>query len=113
MLWELFEWALTVLMNGDMQEDTLVTDIRSYFLAGSHNVPQDILDIEKTVVYYDGGRVYVIEGGYIELGLIDTLTDMLVCFIGAVVFEILCIVDLFKNTRLIRYFTPACDGIND
>lgn len=109
-LWELFEWLLTAAMNGDMHEDSLTKNIYSYFLAGSHNETVNITDIEKTLVYYDGGKVYVIDGGYMDLGLFDTLVDMLVCLCGAVVFVIISLIDHFSKKKILHLFVPSCVG---
>ncbi len=41
---------------------------------------------EKTVINTASGKTYVIEGGYLDIGILDTMKDLLVNFIGAVVF---------------------------
>lgn len=105
-LWELFEWLLTVLMNGDMLEDTIVYNIRSYFLSGSHNFTEDILNIEKTMIYYDGGKVYTIEG-YLDLGGLDSLVDMAVCLGGTVAFVILASIAKKIGEKLLYCFVPS------
>lgn len=106
LLWELFEWGLTVLTNGDMLEDTVVYDIRSYLLSGSHNETLDLLDISKTVIYHSGG-VYELEG-YLDLGGLDSLVDMAVCLAGAVAFGILPLIDTAAKCNITRYFAPKC-----
>ena len=108
-LWEMFEWLLTAVMRGDMQEDGLVTDIFSYFPTGSHNEVFELLDIEKTEIYYSGGKVYTVEGGYLDLGLFDTLLDMLVCLIGDVVFLVTGLFGLSgKRDPLLRLTPTPC-----
>ena len=104
-LWELFEWLLTALLNGDMLEDTVVYNIRSYFLSGSHNETVDILNIEKTVIHYDGGRVYVLDG-YLDLGGIDSLVDMAVCLAGTVSFFLLSIMGRLTGRDSMKYIVP-------
>lgn len=103
--WELLEWGLTVLTNGDMLEDTVIRDIRSYLLSGSHNESVDILGIDKTVIYYSGGE-YVIDG-YLDVGLTDTLTDMLVCFIGDVIFLLVAIFGCLSGKDVMRFVAPV------
>ena len=44
--------------------------------------------ITSTIVNYNGGQ-YVIEGGYLDVGIIDTMKDLMVNCIGAVVFSII------------------------
>jgi glyoxylase-like metal-dependent hydrolase (beta-lactamase superfamily II) len=45
-------------------------------------------DIEKTIIYTKDNKQIIIENGYLELGVIDTMKDLFVNFIGAVVFSI-------------------------
>lgn len=110
-LWEMFEWLLTALMNGDMQEDGLVKDIFSYFPTGSHNEVFEILDIEKTEIYYSGGQIYTVEGGYLDLGLFDTLLDMLVCLMGDAVFALLGAISILSRRNMLCSLTPTPTGI--
>ena len=105
-LWELFEWVLTTLMNGDMLEDTVVYNIRSYVLSGNHNIPESILNIEKTLIYYDGGKIYELEG-YLDLGGIDSLTDMAVCLLGTVVFAAFLAFGKRLGERFLALFVPT------
>ena len=44
-------------------------------------------NIEKTQIYSSDGTITTIEGGYLDLGLTDTIKDLFVNFIGAVVFS--------------------------
>ena len=105
-LWEMFEWGSTVFLSGDMQEDSIVNSIRSYFLSGSHNNALVLDGITETVIHHSGGT-YVIDG-YLDLGLQDTLVDMLVCVIGALVFLTLGIIDSGKcDGKLVTLFTPS------
>ncbi len=107
LLWELFEWGLTVLMNGDMLEDTVVYDIRSYLLSGSHNETFDLLDISKTVIYHSGG-VFEMEG-YLDLGGLDSLVDMAVCLAGAAAFAALAFLSMMLKKDIVGYFVPKCE----
>jgi hypothetical protein len=110
-LWEMFEWLLTVAMNGDMQEDGIVKDINSYYLAGTHEKPLNIPNIDKTVIVYNGGETYTIEGGYLDLGVFDTLLDMLVCLVGAAAFFAISVIDRIFGTHITEAITPRCENI--
>lgn len=105
-VWELIEYAASEIGGFDMEEDTLITSFRSYLLSGNHNETVDIEDIIRTVIYYGDGQTYVIEGGYLELGLIDTIEDMAVCFAGAVVFLIVEGVDGSLGGKFAKYLIP-------
>lgn len=91
-LWELIEYAGTVFCGFDMMEDTYINEINSYLLAGSHNETVLLEGITKTVIYYGDGQLYEIVGSYLDIGLLDTLTDMSICTFGAVVFGMLALI---------------------
>lgn len=89
-LWEFYEFAADNVARLDMQKDRIVTNIYSVALnENNENVPVRIRDIERTEVYSKDGTVTVIENGYLDIGLIDTMKDLFVNFIGAVVFSII------------------------
>ncbi len=106
-LWEMFEYASTQFLGVDMQEDSIVTAIRSYLLAGSHNELVTLENISKTIIVHKDG-VYVVEGGYLDLGLFDTLIDMLVCLFGAIVFWLFMSADsLFFHKKASNAIIPT------
>jgi len=88
-LWEFFEWAMDSWFGLDMQKDTVLTAFNSVNLdPGGHNVPYSLTDITETVVLFsDGSEISLGLGGYLDLGLYDTMMDLLVNFIGAVLFS--------------------------
>lgn len=87
-LWEFLEYSIDKVMLSDMQKDKLVTKISSVWLnPDGKNKAIVIDDINKTIIYSDSGET-VIEGGYLDLGLNDTMKDLIVNFVGAVVFSI-------------------------
>lgn len=85
-LWEFFEFFMDQNFNMDMQKDTIINAIHSVALNPDRvNVPYHIKNITDTAV---NGTVLPIEG-YIDIGLIDTMKDLFVNFIGAVIFSII------------------------
>lgn len=92
-LWEFFEFAMDSFFEYDMQKDRIVKKISSVELNEiRENVPIIIKDIDHSVIYsLENGEIKetVIEGGYLDLGIIDTMKDLLVNFVGAVVFSFL------------------------
>ncbi len=85
-LWEFLEFAVDSICMLDMQKDTVITSIHSTFLdptKSNHCV--DILNISEVTI--DGKPLQV--NGYLDIGLIDTMYDMIVNFIGAFSFSIL------------------------
>lgn len=89
-LWEFFEWAMDSFLMFDMQKDTVVRQFSSVKLdPAMHNqavVVRDIVDV--ILVYGDGSSQALGLGGYLDIGLQDTMKDLLVNFIGAVFFSV-------------------------
>lgn len=92
-VWEFFEYGMDRIFMTDMQKDYLVNSISSVKINPSGlNDPILIKDITKTVISgtIDGVQQdWVIENAYLELGIIDTIKDMLVNCIGAIIFSII------------------------
>ena len=109
-LWEFFEWGVDALMAKDMQKDTIVQAIHSVTLhPEGRNIPVHVTDIADTIILHsDGTQTALGIGGYLDIGLIDTMNDLLVNFIGAIVFA--CIGYFYVKSRgkgrLARQFIP-------
>ena len=88
MVWEFFEFSADMLLSSDMQADTIITTVITKINSedGSAHVIQDITD---TVV--NGESLGI--NGYLDIGLIDTITDMLVETIGALLYLVYAIID--------------------
>lgn len=88
-LWEFFEWGMDMFFVLDMQKDTIVQNISSVTLnAAGKNDPAVISGISDVVVILsDGSQRSLALGGYLDIGLIDTMKDLLVNLVGAVVFS--------------------------
>lgn len=83
-LWEFFEFGMDRLFMMDMQKDTVVNAITSVMLDPTNsNIPVTIDGI--TSVTINGQELGF--GGYLDIGLYDTMGDLFVNFIGAVVFS--------------------------
>ena len=86
-LWEFFEFGMDFFTGSDMQKDTIV-----------HAIHTTMLDPTKTnrVVHITGITDVILSdgtslglGGYLDIGIIDTMKDLFVNLIGAVVFSII------------------------
>ena len=104
--WEFFEYLISETMGFDMLEDAMVTDIQSYLLSQSHNVAIELNDITQTVITYDGGKEWVINGGYMDLGLYDTLNDLLIAAAGTVSIAIVSIISFYKFPKFNKMCIP-------
>ena len=90
-LWEFFEWGMDNFFHLDMQKDTVVHTIGTVMLDPTGgNVPQHIKGItDVIVVTADGTQRALGLGGYLDIGINDTMKDLFVNFIGALVFSII------------------------
>ena len=88
-LWEFFEFAGDYFLGMDMQNDIVVGAIHSVNLDPTRtNTVVHIRDIADTIlVHSDGTQEALGLGGYLDIGIIDTMKDLFVNFIGAVVFS--------------------------
>ena len=92
-LWEFLEYSSDIYFNSDMQKDTIVENISSVSLNESkENVAVYVDDIAETQITTQDGTTYVISDGYLDIGLIDTMEDLTVNFIGALIY---CVIGFF------------------
>ena len=85
-LWEFYEFFMDTNFAMDTQKDTIIYNINSVLLNPENiNVPFHIKNITSTIV--NGNELNI--GGYLDIGLIDTMKDLIVNFIGAVTFSVI------------------------
>lgn len=85
-IWEFFEFGMDMFFGLDMQKDTILNSINSVMLDPTGgNKPTAIKDITEVVI--NGQNLGL--GGYLDIGLHDTMKDLFVNFIGAVIFSII------------------------
>ena len=86
-VWEFFECGMDLFFGTDMQKDFIVTTINSCELDPAHNQTViSVKDIVSTQITTASGEVFNIDGGYLDIGILDSMKDLFVNFIGAVVF---------------------------
>ena len=85
-LWEFFEFFMDIIVHTDMQKDTVINNIYTVTLDATRtNIVVAVKNITDTAV--NGESLGL--GGYLDIGIIDTMKDLLVNFIGAVVFSVI------------------------
>ena len=85
-LWEFYEFLMDRLLRMDMQKDTVITAFASTYLDPTRsNVAIWVGNIQDTMV--NGQSLEV--PGYLDIGLYDTMEDLFVNFLGALVFSII------------------------
>ncbi len=89
-VWEFFEYTMDKVFLIDMQKDQIVDRISSVSLdPEASNRAIVVKDINKTILYDSNDNVLtVVEGGYLDIGINDTMKDLVVNFIGAFVFSV-------------------------
>lgn len=106
-LWEGLEWTADLLFGLDMQKDTLVHSIHTVL---GH--PGGIENITETILVQDGGRQTALGfGGYLDIGLHDTMSDLLVTMAGALV--LLALLRRWERTgkgAFVRQFIPEAQS---
>lgn len=112
-LWEFFECAMDIFFKTDMQKDYIVTEINSViFNSEGLNVVEHV-PIKTLVV--NGEDWMARFGGYIDIGLVDTMKDMFVNFIGAAIFSVIgyFYVKNRGHGKFAKRFIPIVKGEND
>lgn len=105
-LWEFFEFGMDRLFHMDMQKDTVVQSITSVMLDPTNrNIPITIDGIHSVAV---NGQDLGFDG-YLDIGLYDTMADLFVNFVGAVVFSTIGYFYIKQRGkgRLARAFIPT------
>lgn len=108
-LWEIFEFSVDNLFMKDMQKDTVISRITSVTLVATRsNIPITISGITDAAV--NGESLGL--GGYLDIGLYDTMQDLIVNMIGALVFSV---GGFFQQKRkhcskMAEYFAPVADA---
>lgn len=93
-LWEFFEFFMDQVFHLDMQKDFVVNTVASVSLSpADSNEIVSVNNIVSTVVTDAAGNVYSFAdygvNGYLDIGIIDTMKDLFVNFIGALAFSVI------------------------
>ena len=104
-LWEFFEFGVDNLLGMDMQKDVVINEIRSVSLDPT-KTNTVIAKSNINEVLINGEALGV--GGYLDIGLYDTMKDLIVNFIGAVIFSIIGFFYIKNrgNGKIARNFIP-------
>lgn len=92
-MWEICEFGIDRLFDRDMQKDTIVSKITSTYFSPRGDKPV-VMYIDDVVV--DGVSFSDRYGGYLDIGLYDTMEDMICALCGSVLFIL-----IIKKRRLI------------
>lgn len=104
-IWEFFEFGMDNLFHMDMQKDTILHAFSSVNLdPTASNIPVRVEDITDVAV--NGTSLGL--GGYLDIGLYDTMEDLFVNFIGALTFSTIGYFSAKSGkNRLAKNFVPV------
>ncbi len=104
-LWEFIEYGSDRLLNTDMQKDTIIREIVSVkFNEEGKNIPAK-KEIDSIIINdEDWNEIY---GGYIDVGLYDTMEDLIVNFIGSLLFALFGYLYLKYQKPFAKNFIPS------
>ncbi len=108
-LWEFFEFFADKVLGLDMQKDTVITSFNSVRLDPTmSNIPVAMENIYDVAV--NGSSLGL--GGYLDIGLYDTMEDLFINFVGAAVFSLIGFFDARRGDKswLTRQLVPRVKG---
>lgn len=99
-LWEFIEFSADRLFLLDMQKDTIVNQISSVSLDPTNsNISITVKGIKDVILVTDSGEQALGLGGFLDIGLYDTMEDLFVNFVGAVVFSVVAFFECKSEKR--------------
>ena len=99
-LWEFIECGADLFLGQDMQKDFIIQNFQSVKLDPTQTQQKiHVVDAVRTQIFTASGQVFEIEGGYLDIGILDTMKDLLVNFIGAIVFCVFGFIYLHSGSK--------------
>ncbi len=99
-LWEFVEYGVDQLFDADMQKDRVIDKINSFLIGGKIDEMGVLENITEVTV---NGQPLGI-GGYLDIGLHDTMSDMMIESFGALVVVILYALDRERHPLIYKPF---------
>lgn len=103
-LWEFYEFGMDRWFGMDMQRDTIIHAIHSYDLGEATGVIGSIDQIDSVIV--NGEPLE----GYIDIGLIDTMGDMMIETAGAAAYAVVFALDKGRHPAFIHAAMASLPG---
>ena len=96
-LWEFFEYSCDVFFHSDMQADTILNTINTK-INRTDGLTDVFSNITETLV--NGQSLGI--NGYLDIGLVDTMHDMINETIGALIFPMYVLIDRNKHPMIVN-----------
>lgn len=100
-MWEFYEFGMDNLCNRDMQKDTIIHTIKSVKLNQENHSLTILNDVSNVTV---NGQDYDL-GGYLDIGLYDTMGDLFINLGGAL---LCCVIGYFALKKDYKYPIVNC-----
>ncbi|MFR6424330.1 MAG: hypothetical protein ACLUNO_01045 [Oscillospiraceae bacterium] len=106
-LWEFFEFSMDYLFHMDMQKDTVIHAFASVTLDPTNSsLHPDLWSDNITDVAVNGQSLGL--GGYLDVGLYDTMQDLFVNFVGALTFSVIGFFSVKSGkNKIAKQFVPV------
>lgn len=117
-IWEIYEYACdSIFPNFDMQQDTIVNHIHSFGMYPNPSDPHpdnlntwQVNGITETWIFDQDGNKHIIPGGYLDIGLHDTMMDIIWCVITTCALCVVLAVDRKLGGKLYPHIIPIYVG---
>jgi len=108
-VWEVFEYLVDTLTGTtDMQADYLIDYFASKKAGGETNpVPIIVGGIKDVIITFEDGREALVLDGYIDIGLADTMHDLIVGAAGALLFCTIEYIALIRRDKRMQMFSES------
>jgi len=116
-VWEFFEFGMDYILHTDMQKDYVydtIASVNPLVNPGGENsavVMEKVHTVLKGVV--NGKTVKFEYNGYLDIGIKDTMKDMIVNCVGAIVFSIFGVFYINGRGKFAKKFMPQLKTDND
>jgi hypothetical protein len=108
-IWEVFEYMVDTLTGvTDMQADYYIDYFTSKKAGGEINpVPIVVGGIKDVIITFEDGREALVLPDYIDIGLADTMHDLIVGAAGALLFCVIEFIALVKRDKRMQKFSES------
>jgi hypothetical protein len=94
-VWEIFEYSSDVFLHSDMQADTIIEAIYTKI-----NRTDGLADVYENITATQVNGQSMGINGYLDIGLIDTMHDMIIETAGALVFLVYVLIDRNRHPMI-------------
>lgn len=112
-IWEIYEFSCDNIMHSfDMQEDKIIHHFHSFMLypGYDHLHTFEVDGIVHTIIYGENDKVLLELDGYLDIGLYDTMWDLIWCVISTCALCVVLAIDRKLGGKLYPHIIPVYVG---